>query len=52
MLVYNIRDVIDGLPQMCIPCATADIPEDPVTQIAWGPDDQLYSGHSSGDCRA
>lgn len=48
IFIYNIRDVIEGVPQMCIPCATAETLDDPPTQVAWGPDNQLYTGHTSG----
>ena len=49
MLIYNIRDVIEGMPQMCIPCASVELADGPVTQVIWGPDGQLYTGHRSGE---
>ena len=49
VLIYNIRDVIEGLPQTCIPCACLELADGPVTQVIWGPDGQLYTGHSSGE---
>ena len=48
ILVYNVADLIEGVPNMCIPCASAELPQDPLTQMVWGPDGQLYTGHSSG----
>lgn len=49
MLVYNVREFVEGMPHMCVPCACAETPGDEVTQVVWGPDDQFYTGHSSGE---
>lgn len=48
VLIYNVLDAIEGAPYMCVPCACAELPEEGVTQIAWGSDNQLYTGHTSG----
>lgn len=48
VLIYNVLDTIEGVPYMCVPCASAELPEEGVTQIAWGSDNQLYTGHTSG----
>ena len=48
LLIYNVLDTIEGVPYMCVPCASAELPEEGLTQIAWGSDNQLYTGHTSG----
>lgn len=48
ILIYNVLDTIEGAPYMCVPCACAELPNEGVTQLVWGPDAQLYSGHTSG----
>lgn len=48
VFIYNVLDTIEGVPCMCVPCACAELPEEGLTQIAWGSDDQLYTGHTSG----
>ena len=49
VLIYNVLDTIEGVPYMCVPCASAELPEEGVTQIVWGSDNQLYTGHTSGE---
>ena len=49
LLIYNVLDTIEGVPYMCVPCASAELPEEGLTQIAWGSDNQLYTGHTSGE---
>ena len=48
VFVYSLQDYVEAVPLLCIPVASAEHAEEPVTQIIWGSDNQLYTGHSSG----
>jgi WD40 repeat protein len=49
IMVFNVHDYLDGMPNMCLPVAMADAGSDsPVTCIKWAAGGRLYSGHEDG----
>lgn len=46
--IYSMSDYVDAVPLLCVPLASAETPNEPVTQIVWGADNQLFTGYESG----
>lgn len=43
-----MSDYVETVPLLCIPLASGELPEEPVTEMIWGTDNELYTGHASG----
>ncbi|KAK9810454.1 hypothetical protein WJX72_010923 [[Myrmecia] bisecta] len=50
-LVYDVRQLTAGKPNLCIPKLMAEAHGDAVTQVGWGTGGCIYTGHMSGHVR-